>query len=157
MPPRPTASATAFIAPRMSAALLIGGRELDRVVAARRDGAVETEPQCRRIAGEGEFDRLAAQRRCFAIEQQLRRSSGPVDRAARPAGRTSGLPLRKRSTSNSFCCRCYFLQRNISHRSTSIGHYGARRPMPSVDGYHVIMAILLLLHEPPEGRAGAAA
>src|SRR5580704_2375131 len=44
-------------------------RELDRAVAPRRDGAVETEPQCRRIAGEGEFDRLAAQRRCFAIEQ----------------------------------------------------------------------------------------
>jgi hypothetical protein len=80
MPPRPTASATTFIAPRMSAALLIGGRE----------------------------------------------SSTERSR------------------------RCCFLQRNISHRSTSIGHLDARRRMPSGDGYHVIMAILLLLHEPPK-------
>jgi len=34
--------------------------------------------------------------------------------------------------------------------STSIGHLGARRPMPSGDGYHVIMAILSLLHEAPK-------
>ena len=121
--------------------------ELDRAGAARRDGAVGAEPQRRRIAGEGEFDRLAAQRRCFAIEQQLRRPGRPVDRAARPTARISGLPLRKRSTSNPFSCRCCFLQRNLSHRSTSIGHLDARFRMPSGGEYHVIMAILLLLHE----------
>ena len=76
MPPRPTASATAFIAPRISAALVDRRQsELDGAVAPRRDGAVETEPQCRRIAGEGEFDRLSAQRRRFAVEQQLCRPS----------------------------------------------------------------------------------
>ena len=148
MPPRPTASATTFIAPRISAALLIGGRE-SSTERSRRDGAVETEPQTRRIAGEGEFDRLAAQRRCFAIEQQLGRPSRPVDRAARPTAGISGPPLRKRSTSTPFYCCCCFLQRNISHRSTSIGHLDARRRMPSGDGYHVIVAILLLLYEAP--------
>jgi hypothetical protein len=31
-----------------------------------------------------------------------------------------------------------------------MGHRDARRRMPSGDGYHVIMAILLLLHEAPK-------
>jgi hypothetical protein len=108
----------------MSAALLIGGRESS------------TE--------------RSRQSRCFAIEQQLRRPSRPVLRPARPAGGISELPLGKRSTSNPFSCRCCFLHRNISHRSTSIGRVGARRRMPSGDRYYVIMAILLLLYEPPK-------
>jgi hypothetical protein len=35
---------------------------------------------------------------------------------------------------------------------TSIRHLDARRRMPSGDGYHVIMAILLLLHEAPKNE-----
>jgi hypothetical protein len=132
MSPPPTASPTAFIAPRISAALSIGGGE-SSTERSRRDGA-EAEPQCRRIAGEGELDRLAGQRRCFVIEQQLGRRSRPVRRVARPAGRISGLPFRKRSTSTPFSCCCCFLQRNISHRSISIGHLGIHRhPLPGMD------------------------
>ena len=125
--------------------------ELDRAVAARRDGAVQTEPQSPWIPGEGKFDRLAAQRRRFAIEQQLRRPSRPVDRAARPPARIPRPPLRKRSTSTPFssCC-CCFLQGNIRHRSTSIVTLAPPLRCPLGMDIHMIMAILSLLHEAPK-------
>jgi hypothetical protein len=94
--------------------------ELDRPFATRRDGAVETKPQRRLIAGQRQFDRLAGQRRGFAIEQHLGRPSGPVRGAARPAARIAGLALRKRPSPAPFSCFCCFLQRNISHRSISL-------------------------------------
>jgi hypothetical protein len=49
----------------MSSALWIGGRA-SSTARSRRDGAVETEPQRRRIADKRQFDRLAGQRRGFA-------------------------------------------------------------------------------------------
>jgi len=47
--------------------------EIDRPFAAWHDGAVETEPQCRRIAGKGKFEGLAGQ--CWADQQNCRTGS----------------------------------------------------------------------------------
>lgn len=129
MPPRPTASATALIAPRMSAALLIGGR--DSSTERSRRGATVRSRQSRKAVGSPARASSTALRLSAVASPSSSSCAARVDRSSsREAGWISGLPLRKRSTSNPFNYRCCFLQRNISHRSTSIGHRDARRRMP---------------------------
>jgi hypothetical protein len=59
----------------------------------RCDQAVETEPQCRRIAAEGELDSLAGQGLGLTLEQRLGNQSRPVSTPERPAGGIAGTPL----------------------------------------------------------------
>src|SRR5205823_15085320 len=90
MPPRPTASATAFIAPRISAALLVGGREssTDR----SRRGATVRSRQSRSAVGSPARASSTALRLSAVASPSSNSCAARVDRFIAPRGRPPGFP-----------------------------------------------------------------
>ena len=64
----------------------ISGLKFDCAFAIRPDDAFEAQSQCRRVAGERQFDGFAGQRLALAGEQQPGSAVDMVAAAARPAG-----------------------------------------------------------------------
>jgi hypothetical protein len=87
------------------------------MIAARRPDAVETHPQCHRIAVEGEFDGLASQGLRFAVEQQLHSLCRAFPDSGRPPGRVAGLPLLEGPPAASPSLLLLFCHQIISHQS----------------------------------------
>jgi hypothetical protein len=90
MPPRPTASATTFIAPRMSAALLIGGRESS--TGRSRRGATVRSRQSRNAVGSPARASSTALRLSAVASPSSNSCAARVDRLIEPRGRPPGFP-----------------------------------------------------------------
>src|SRR5208283_1110787 len=72
-------------------------RERHQPLTMRRDQAVETEPQCGRVAAESELDGLAGQGLGLALKQQLSGLRRAIAIPARAARRIAGTPLLERA------------------------------------------------------------
>ena len=135
----------------MSAALSIGGRASS--TERSRRGATVRSRQSRKAVGSPARASSTALRLNAVASPSSSSCAARVDRLIEPRGRPDFRTALSQTVDRGFFySRCCFLQRNIRHRSTSIGHLDARRRMPSGNGYYVIMAFLLLLHEAPKGE-----
>src|SRR5947209_7164594 len=147
MPPRPTASATTFIAPRMSAALLIGGRESS--TERSRRGATVRSRQSRNAVGSPARASSTALRLSAVASPSSNSCAARVDRLIEPRGRPPGFPDRPFANRRP---RTLLPAIAVSCREISV--IAPPRPvvlMPAA-GYppetdcHMIMAILLSPH-----------
>jgi hypothetical protein len=111
----------------MSEALRIGGTaSWIRPLPARRDDAVETDPQRSLAAAESELDRLPAQRLGLAVEERFGGERCFIARAGTAPRRITRPPLLKRPSRPP---RWLFLQRIYSHTHLLCVRVGIKRSL----------------------------